>query len=162
MLLVVSEIWINRGDKMIKLRAWDEGKKVIHYNFKFIDSGEEGNDWIVFTSDKQKLSDTPHPFDNPYFKQQLKISQYIGIKDSRGEEIYEGDNVFVIGEDYYSNDSFNIEPEDDDAWQFNGVVKMSDGLWIVESEDGCWIPFCDMFNNDMYFYVADNQYWRKK
>jgi len=34
-------------------------------------TGEEGNDWIVFTSDKQKITDKPHPLKNPFFQQQL-------------------------------------------------------------------------------------------
>lgn len=40
----------------IKFRAFDEGNKIMHYDFQFIKSGDEGNDWIIFTSDKNKLS----------------------------------------------------------------------------------------------------------
>jgi len=28
----------------IKLKAWDEGNKIMHNNFQFIKSGEESND----------------------------------------------------------------------------------------------------------------------
>lgn len=42
--------------KNSKLRAWDEQNKVMHHDFQFIKSGNDGNDWIVFSSDKQKLT----------------------------------------------------------------------------------------------------------
>jgi len=62
----------------IKFRVWDEGNKVMHQNFQFIKSGDEGNDWIIFISDKFTLENhTTNPFMNPspYFSQQLKIMQ---------------------------------------------------------------------------------------
>lgn len=70
-----------------RCRAWDEGNKVMHYDFQFIASGDGNNDWIIFTSDKQKLSDTPHPFHNPFFRQQIKITQEVR------KDIYLGDIV---------------------------------------------------------------------
>jgi len=75
-------------ERTIKFRAWDEGNRVMHNNFQFIRSGEESNDWIVFTSDKQLLTSKPYPFENPYFQNQLKIMQWSGI-----DSIFEGDIV---------------------------------------------------------------------
>lgn len=78
---------------MRKFRAWDEGNKVMHYDFQFIKSGDDDNDWIIFTSDKQKLSDKKHPFENPYFQKQLKITENTGKKDCKGQEYFVGDIV---------------------------------------------------------------------
>lgn len=89
-----------------KFRAWDETHKIMHYNFQFISSGEEGNDWIVFTSDKQKLTDKPHPLENPYFYQQFKIMEYVGINN-----FYEGD-IVSLGE----NDNDGVIKYDEDRF----------------------------------------------
>lgn len=78
----------------LKLKAWDESNKVMHTNFQFISSGDKGNDWVVFTSDQQKLTDEPHPFENPHFRQQFKIRQFTG-SSTKDEDIYTGDFVKI-------------------------------------------------------------------
>ena len=96
-------------ERQIKFRAWDERNKIMHNDFQFIRSGEEGNDWIVFTSDKQTLKDKQHPLENPYFQQQLKIMEWSGI-----ENIFEGDIVSlgdIDGEGVvkYNEDRFYVD-----------------------------------------------------
>lgn len=93
-------------ERQIKFRAWDEGNKIMHEDFQFIRSGEEGNDWIVFTSDKQTLKDKQHPLENPYFQQQLKIMEWAGI-----ENIFEGD-IVTLGE----NDGQGVVQYDEDRF----------------------------------------------
>jgi hypothetical protein len=69
----------------IKFRAYDERKEIMHYDFQFIKSGDDGDDWIVFQSDKEKRDDLiPNAitFNKPLFRKQLKIMQYIGLHDS--------------------------------------------------------------------------------
>ena len=92
--------------KNSKFRAWDYQNKVMHHDFQFIKSGNDGNDWIVFTSDKQKLTDEPHPLNNPYFQQQLVIMENVGIND-----IYEGDIVDFggLGVVKYEEDRFYVD-----------------------------------------------------
>lgn len=103
----------------IEFRAFDEGNKVMHNDFQFIKSGNDGNDWIVFTSDKQRLSDKPHPFENPYFQQQLKITQFTGLLDKHGKKIFEGD----ILSNGMAAPCVSVVKWDNDKALFNAISK---------------------------------------
>lgn len=92
-------------ERQFEYRGWDEQAKIMHYDFKFIQSGQEGNDWILFQSDKlppttldPKKGDLIHGilFNNPFFRQQLKVTEWIGIKDMEDRKIFHGD--FLIHE----------------------------------------------------------------
>lgn len=86
---------------IIKHRAWDEGNKIMHYDFQFVVSGH-GNDWICFTSDKHPMviakdkNQNPSEgifFNNPFFRQQLKVMPYTNINDVYGKEVYQSDLI---------------------------------------------------------------------
>jgi uncharacterized phage protein (TIGR01671 family) len=88
--------------RVIKFRAWDEQAEVIHLDVEFIRSGVEGNDWIIFKSDRQTL-ENGNVLNNPYFAQQIKLMQSIGITDKNGADIYEGDGARIHHDDGESN-----------------------------------------------------------
>jgi len=137
---------------MIKLRAWDERNRVMHYDFQFIKSGEEGNDWIIFTSDKQKLSDALSPLENPYFSQQLKIRQAVGREDKNGKEIYFGDVLAT------SNDDPNYDIWDKEDNGYTIVQEKTDELGVSFSDWGMEINNPESIYGQSFVEIIGNIY----
>lgn len=95
-------------DHKIEFMAWDESNNILHFNVEFIKSGDNGNDWIIFKSDKQRLEDKK-VFDNPYFSQQIKIMQRTALRSINDEPIYNHMIVKSYFFGYFLVDMFNYK-----------------------------------------------------
>jgi hypothetical protein len=131
----------------IKFRAWDEVKKIMHHNFQFFTSGESENGWICFSSDKEKpdtKTTTGIVFNNPYFRQQLKIMQFTGLHDKTKDltEVYEGDildengvvkgNVYESPQIFREGIDFVIAGMGTSAWRGAESIAMGRGCKYSE------------------------------
>lgn len=113
--------------KKIKQRAWDNLEKVMHYDFEFISSGDEENDWIIFKSDRQPLKDGK-VLDNPHPRKRFEIMPSIGVSDRSGKLIYTFDIVVFR---YYGDKILN-----ENEWIYQNI-----GVDITES-CGCCSVVC--------------------
>jgi len=123
--------------RVIKFRAWDEGHSIMHYDFQWIKTGNEGNDWVVFISDKHSLTSETHPFDDPYFSNQFKIMQFTGLIGYNDVEIYEGD-IVQIGESTsgiveYEEDRFFVNFFNGNATRVSSLFKVIGNIYENEN-----------------------------
>jgi len=120
----------------IKFRAWDEQNKIMHSDFQFIKTGDEGNDWILFVSDKQPISDYDVWTKNPYFSQQLKIMQEIQVYK---EKMYIGDIVNITIDGYLEIGGMTFDTEEPE--KHRGVIIYSSDYYAygIDFSDGCFM-----------------------
>ena len=83
------------------------------------------------------------------------IGQFIGLLDKTGQEIFEDDEVEVCGGEYYSNESITFDDED---WSFTGKIIFENVLWLVGdiAPTNCWIPVCDILNEELTIEIIGN------
>ena len=80
------------------------------------------------------------------------VEQSIGLHDSKGVEIFEGDIVRASGDDYHSNESIILDGD----WIFVGKVTFDNFIYAVESDDKCWITFAEIYSESLKIEIIGN------
>ncbi|PER25407.1 YopX family protein [Bacillus cereus] len=105
----------------IKFRTWDNVKDRMYY------AGEE--DDVVFHLESNGIIATDITEDEEEFRtlHHLKYMQYTGLKDSKGNEIYEGDIVKINNHPFQGS----IDIDGNYVVEFNELMELSCGGWYL-------------------------------
>lgn len=130
----------------IKFRCWGKNLKIMRpIHGLYLDDKD-----VSYSISDETTNVTYASFD------EVKIMQYIGLKDINGKEIYEGDILhFVIvtpiGYEDYDGQWIDITPKVE-----NGIVVFKDGCFQLKTKDNEPIPFLTLYRER--FEVIGNIY----
>jgi uncharacterized phage protein (TIGR01671 family) len=113
----------------IKFRAWDKELKEMIFDIQNIS--------IIFT--KNKNTGKPFCFGNFLNDKNYNVMQYIGTKDDKNNEIYDGDIIIYDTEDGSFKARIEFKNNENEDGFFNGWA-VSD---IVDAEEEEYDKYCD-------------------
>lgn len=146
-----------RKKREIKFRVWDGTKFLYDSDFAIYQNKpvKVVREKIDEYGDYYSVPALDNEYESVFFNDSLVLSQFTGLKDKNGVEIYEGD-ILLYKTDEINEDFLVCEYEEVNAWfVFNNVSKNQEDFYWMEIKNNCFVVG-NIFENPEYLEQCQN------